>query len=63
MKKLISEKELTDMFGEGGKEEVKEAYKTEIQVCSLCGKVDVSKNDRHICDRKWNNIRQQNKDY
>ena len=30
MEKIISEDELTDMFGEGGKEEVKEFYEEEI---------------------------------
>lgn len=33
MSKIITEDELTDMFGEGGKEEVKESFKQ----CEKCG--------------------------
>ena len=33
-----------------------------IQVCPECGKIDAYKNDEHICDKKFQEYRQQSND-
>lgn len=45
---FLLEEEATEMFGEGGKEEVKEHF-TEV-TCNKCGKVGTEENiDNHDC--------------